>query len=166
MSATAPQVEPATSAATSATLRPSDMLMREAPPKMVKIAALLASCALCLIAAAPARAQQEKVIAAGKAEFQDHCTSCHGDDAKGDGRMAALLTVKPADLTQIAKISGGTFPFWQVYGVIEGAVPVKGHSYMPAWKSRFEADEGKPGTDDAYLRILTLTHYLESIQEK
>jgi len=121
---------------------------------------------LCLLAAAPARAQQDKVIAAGKEEFQAHCTACHGDDARGDGRLAELLTVKPTDLTGIAKKSGGTFPFWQVYGVIEGAVPVKGHIYMPDWKSRFEADQTKRGYDDAYLRILTLTHYLESIQEK
>ena len=131
-----------------------------------KVAAVLGIAVLCLLAAPPAWAQKDKVIAAGKTEFQNHCTSCHGDDAKGDGHMAQLLTVKPADLTQIAKRSGGTFPFWQVYGVIEGAVPVRGHSYMPAWRSRFEAEEGKAGADDAYLRILTLTHYLESIQEK
>lgn len=131
-----------------------------------KTIALLAFSILWLLAATPARAQQEKVIAAGKDEFQTHCTSCHGDDAKGSGRMAQLLTVKPTDLTGIAKKSGGTFPFWQVYGVIEGAVPVKGHIYMPDWKSRFEADQTKSGYEDAYLRILTLTHYLESIQEK
>lgn len=133
---------------------------------MVRIASLLGLCVLCLLAALPAQAQQQKVIADGKDEFQHNCVACHGDAGKGDGRLAELLTVKPADLTQIAKKNGGTFPFWQAYGIIEGKVPVKGHAYMPDWESRFKADEPKPGYAYAYLRILTLTHYLESIQEK
>lgn len=132
----------------------------------LRTASLLGLSALCLLAALPARAQQQQVIAAGKEEYRENCTGCHGDDGKGDGGLAAILTVKPADLTQIAKKNGGAFPFWQVYGITEGTVPVKGHVYMPNWESRFKTDESKPGYEYAYLRILTLTHYLESIQEK
>lgn len=122
--------------------------------------------AIWLLAAAPALAQQEQVLAAGKEEYQQNCTACHGESGRGDGQLAELLTIKPTDLTQISKQAGGAFPFWQVYGIIEGKVPVRGHAYMPNWESRFKTDEPKAGYPYAYLRILTLTHYLESIQEK
>ncbi|HLF58917.1 MAG TPA: c-type cytochrome [Alphaproteobacteria bacterium] len=118
------------------------------------------------LAAIPAHATQDEVIAAGKEEYQENCTACHGDAGKGDGRLAEILIIKPTDLTQISKRNNGTFPFWQIYGVVEGTVPVKGHVYMPNWRSRFKADEPKPGYEYAYMRILLLTHYLESIQEK
>ena len=38
-----------------------------------------------------------------------------------------LLTVKPANLTQINKRNNGTFPFWTVYRVIDGREDMKGH---------------------------------------
>ena len=102
----------------------------------------------------------------GKEDYQVYCAACHGETGKGDGRMAEILRVKPADLTQIAKKNGGVFPFWKVYGITEGSVPVTGHFYMPDWEARFRSDEKKPGYSRSYLRILTLTHYLETIQEK
>ena len=119
-----------------------------------------------LLAANAAIASEQEVLRDGKAEFQSYCVACHGEDAKGDGRMAEILTIKPANLTTIAKRNGGVFPFWRVYGTIDGTVPTKGHEYMPNFESRFRADEPKPGYTLSYLRILTLTHYLESIQEK
>jgi mono/diheme cytochrome c family protein len=102
----------------------------------------------------------------GKTEYDEHCVACHGEKAKGDGRMAEILTIKPANLTEISKRNGGAYPFWQVYFTIEGTVPVRGHLYMPDWGTRFKGDESKPGYPAAYLRILTLVHYLETIQEK
>lgn len=131
-----------------------------------KIACGLGFSLLISLGALPAQASQDEVLRDGKQEYQDNCTACHGDAGKGDGRTAEILTIKPADLTQISKRSGGAFPFWRVYGIVEGSVPVKGHVYMPDWQSRFSADESKPGYPAAYLRILILTHYLETIQEK
>ena len=119
-----------------------------------------------LFAARTAVASEEEVIRDGKAEYQSYCVACHGENAKGDGRMAEILLVKPADLTTIATRNGGVFPFWRVYGTIDGSVPTKGHEYMPDFETRFRADEPKPGYALSYLRILTLTHYLESIQAK
>src|SRR5690348_12455505 len=75
--------------------------------------------------AGTSRAQEQEVSAAGKNVFAQHCVVCHGRDAKGDGVAASLLTVKPADLTQIAKRAGGEFPFWKVYGIIDGREDVK-----------------------------------------
>ncbi len=120
--------------------------------------------AVMFFSAQAALASEEEVLRDGKEEYQVYCVACHGEQGKGDGRMAEILLVKPSDLTEIAKRNGGVFPFWQVYGVVEGSVPVKGHLYMPDWERRFRADEAKPGYTRSYLRILTLTHYLETIQ--
>jgi mono/diheme cytochrome c family protein len=46
----------------------------------------------------PMKATPES-IAAGKKVFDSQCTACHGATAKGDGKMAAELNPKPADLT-------------------------------------------------------------------
>lgn len=60
-------------------------------------------------------AQEKEVVAAGRLEYQQYCVTCHGATGKGDGPMASILTVKPADLTQLRKHHGGQFPFWHVY---------------------------------------------------
>ena len=40
-----------------------------------------------LLAANAAMASEQEVLRDGKAEFQSYCVACHGEDAKGDGRM-------------------------------------------------------------------------------
>ncbi len=123
-----------------------------------------------ILVATPASspAQQGEVLAEGKVEYQENCMACHGEAGKGDGRMAEILIVKPSDLTQVGKRSSGVFPFWRVYKIIEGTEPVKGHFFypMPLWGERFREDEKRKGYPAAYLRILVLTHYVQSIQEE
>jgi mono/diheme cytochrome c family protein len=115
-------------------------------------------------------AQEQEVSAAGKNVFAQHCVVCHGREAKGDGVAASLLTVKPADLTQIAKRAGGTFPFWKVYGIIDGREDVKGHGTrdMPIWGAEFRAQTGGSPTAESQTRgrILELVYYIQSIQAK
>lgn len=115
----------------------------------------------------PAFAQEAKVLNAGRIEYREQCAACHGESGMGEGKMADRLTVKPPDLTRIAKRNDGEFPFWTVYTIIDGEKPVQAHqlSPMPLWGARFREEE-KHGAPPAYLRILALTHYLESIQEK
>jgi len=135
--------------------------------KVASVFGLAALAALpALLAAAPAQAREDEVLRDGRQAYQENCTACHGDSAKGDGPMAEILTIKPADLTEIAKKNGGVFPFWRVYGIIDNTIPMKGHAYMPNFESRFRSEEQKPGYAPSYLRILALTHWLESIQEK
>ncbi|HEY7217954.1 MAG TPA: c-type cytochrome [Candidatus Binatia bacterium] len=119
---------------------------------------------------ATAAAQEMEVVAGGELEYQNYCAVCHGVDAKGQGIMSKFLNVRPADLTQLAKKSGGTFPFWQVYRVIDGRQEISGHGTrdMPIWGDRFRAQAGgnDPGSRaQAAGRLLGLVFYLRHIQE-
>lgn len=117
-------------------------------------------------------AQYTSVVTAGAQDFQSYCATCHGIEAKDDGPAAAILTVKPPDLTLLSKRNGGTFPFEQTYEQIDGSkmATVKGHgtSERPIWGDVFRGERGNAaqwlaGTQG---RILSLVHYLESIQEE
>jgi mono/diheme cytochrome c family protein len=115
-------------------------------------------------------AQQMEVIAGGELEFQTSCAVCHGVDARGQGIMSRHLTLPPANLRHLAQRSGGKFPFWEVYRVIEGRGVVPGHGSrdMPIWGDRFRTDaggDGKSAQTQAAGRILSVVFYLEHIQE-
>jgi mono/diheme cytochrome c family protein len=132
---------------------------------------LMAVVGFVIVGATLASAQEQEVIGAGKREFQRSCTSCHGADARGNGPMASVLNVKPADLTQMKKKHGGTFLFWRTYDTISGReeeVTVRGHGTreMPIWGDRFRLE---PGANEQYAlgvrgRLLSLVQYLQSIQ--
>jgi mono/diheme cytochrome c family protein len=115
-------------------------------------------------------AQETDVIELGKREFQRSCATCHGVDATGNGPTAAALTVKPADLTKIAAHHGGVFLFWRTYEKISGQDEhvVSGHGTreMPIWGDRFryEPHASEDQKTSVRGRILSLVHYLESIQ--
>lgn len=115
-------------------------------------------------------AQEQEVAAAGKPAYDRNCAVCHGREGKGDGVAAGMLTVKPADLTQISKNNGGNFPFWRVYRVIDGREDVKGHGTrdMPLWGEvfRMEASASITAQSQVRGRILELVYYLQSIQAK
>jgi mono/diheme cytochrome c family protein len=124
-----------------------------------------------MLGATLASAQEQEVIDAGKREFQRSCASCHGADARGNGPVANVLNVKPADLTQMSKKHGGTFLFWRTYDKISGReeeVAIRGHGTreMPIWGDRFRLE---PGANEQYAlgvrgRLLSLVHYLQSLQ--
>lgn len=110
-------------------------------------------------------AQEDEVAAGGRFAYQTYCATCHGVTGKGDGVMANQLLIKPADLTQLAKVNDGKFPFWRTYGVIDGREEVKGHGprAMPIWGDWFQRAKGSELL--ATGRILELVHYLKSIQK-
>jgi mono/diheme cytochrome c family protein len=99
--------------------------------------------------------------------FRAHCAACHGSDGKGGGPVAPTLKTKPADLTVIAKNSGGKFPSERVRRIITGDEPSllsHGSREMPIWGPIFhqiEADQ-----DFGNVRLENLVKYLESIQQK
>jgi mono/diheme cytochrome c family protein len=99
--------------------------------------------------------------------YRAHCAACHGPDGKGGGPVAPSLQVKPADLTRLAKNSGGAFPETRVRRIISGDEPTllsHGSREMPVWGPIFhqvEADQ-----DFGNVRLQNLVKYLESIQQK
>jgi mono/diheme cytochrome c family protein len=127
---------------------------------------------LCIVAlwmmVDPSGAQQYEVTAAGKVSYRHYCAVCHGLDGKGKGNMAKLLTVKPADLTQLSAQHDGFFPFWDVYRAIDGRKDIWGHGPrdMPIWGTVLKEEAGSdPAADlQAYARILEIVYYIESLQ--
>lgn len=141
-------------------------------PRGFVILALIGECVLGGMRA-PASAQtspEQEVTAAGKPVFEQYCATCHGRDAKGGGVASNLLTIKPADLTAISKNNNGTFPFWRMYGVVDGREEIKGHGPrdMPIWGAEFrlQAASSMSAQSQVRGRILELVYYLQSIQAK
>jgi mono/diheme cytochrome c family protein len=115
-------------------------------------------------------AQEQEVTAAGRKVYEQNCAVCHGREGKGDGGAVSVLTMKPADLTQISKKHNGEFPFWRVYKVIDGREEMKGHGTrdMPIWGMEFRLQAGSSAGAESEVRgrILELVYYLQSIQTK
>lgn len=129
------------------------------------------SAGLLMESSGEAHAQQgpdTQVISDGKGDYEWQCASCHGPGGKGDGPMAKILVTPPTDLTTIAKKNGGVFPFWRIYRVISGKTKVPGHEafQMPDFWKRFSGQAWEFGLLPPHVRILELTHYVESLQQK
>lgn len=109
-----------------------------------------------------------KVVGEGAEDYKENCAACHGTDAKGGGDLGQKLFKKPVDLTRLAELNGGPFPFRRVFDAIAGDVSIEGHDtmHMPKYAERMKGEDFEPGYNRAHLRILELTHYLESIQAK
>lgn len=130
--------------------------------------AVLGIVGVCL-ASAPLVAQtRTDSTTTGDYLFRTYCASCHGTSAKGDGPLAASMRQRPADLTEIARRNKGVFPSEQVYRIIDGRQPVKGHggSDMPVWGDVFARTSG--GADEASIttRIQALVRYIEGLQAR
>jgi len=105
----------------------------------------------------------------GKDLYQELCAACHGSAAKGDGPAAPTFKVPPTDLTLLTKRSEGKYPADHVAAVLRFGVktPAHGSREMPVWGSVLGTSPIH-GTDPIKVqqRILALTNYLESLQEK
>ncbi len=132
------------------------------------LAITMSATLIAVAVATPAAAQNSKAVQGG-ALFLTYCASCHGEKANGQGQVAAAMKNKPADLTQIAKKNGGTFPGDRVYRSIDGRNPAAGHGgqSMPVWGDALKRAEGGGTSPDAVKsKIEALVAYLESVQAK
>jgi len=122
-----------------------------------------------------ARAEEPRLT--GKTDFESLCAPCHGLNALGDGPASTSLKIPPADLTEIAKRHGGTFPRNYVFDTIAGIERPVAHGTreMPVWGNVFIDEAVGSGTNldaasqaaaAARDRIAALVDYLESIQER
>lgn len=108
-----------------------------------------------------------KVVYSGISLFRTYCSTCHGREAKGDGPMAGQLRYRPPDLTLLAKRNGGKYAGDDVYRMIDGRRPLKGHGGvdMPVWGDAFK--NSREGYDDESVkaRIDAIVDYLAGVQE-
>ena len=100
--------------------------------------------------------------------FKTYCASCHGTTGRGDGPLAASMTRRPANLTEIAKRNKGTYPSELVYKVIDGRTKVPGHGGpdMPVWGDAFMRTAENLTEESLKHRIQALVDYLETIQAR
>lgn len=102
--------------------------------------------------------------------FREHCAQCHGADGTGNGPMAKVLNVTPADLTEISKRANGKFPADRIVEIIRYGGNVTGHGsqVMPIWGLYFSKEGGGGKIGNAYSRaaVVELKRYLETIQKK
>lgn len=109
--------------------------------------------------------------ATGAALFADHCAVCHGGGLRGDGPMAAILTVTPPDLTRITERYGGAFPRSGIARRIDGRDPILSHGGdMPIFGAVFtERSVAVAGADGQSILIspeaFALLEYIEAAQE-
>ena len=84
-------------------------------------------------------------VPSGRELFREHCAQCHGDDGTGNGPMAKVLNVAPADLTAITKRANGKFPADRVVEIIRYGGNVSGHGsqVMPIWGLVFSEGRGR-----------------------
>lgn len=122
---------------------------------------------IALLAPLPGHAQD---AARGAALYHRHCATCHGIDAAGQGPMAAVLTLQPADLTALRTGNGGVFPIIRVVTRIDGRDPLVSHgSPMPLFGQLYERQDTMIRAPDG-MPILTsreiadLIAHLETLQ--
>ncbi|SFT48242.1 c-type cytochrome [Sedimentitalea nanhaiensis] len=132
---------------------------------MQTVRSALAAAAICI--GGPALAQD---TAKGAELFQIHCATCHGIEAGGQGPMASVLLVKPADLTRLQESNDGVFPTERVIRRIDGRDPLVSHgSPMPVYGYFFEGEDASIKTPSGQpvltsRAIVDLLGYLQSLQ--
>ena len=132
--------------------------------KSSRFAGCAAVLAMALFSAGTGHGQEKPSVVQGKELFGQYCVRCHGVSGTGDGPDAPTLKKKPADLTLISKTNNGEFPRFVVMKFITGdtAVAAHGTREMPIWGEVFRNKEGSAGE---WAKVLSLTDYLESIQQ-
>ena len=91
----------------------------------------------------------------GKLEYLSSCAACHGEDGKGNGVLASVLKVPPADLTTLARRNDGHFPLAAVTEIIDGRTLIAAHGTreMPIWGFDVRARNRIPAIVDYLTRI-------------
>jgi mono/diheme cytochrome c family protein len=145
--------------------------------KFISVAAALAMLLTLAIAQQAATTQSAPTVKhvpitnappnSGKEIFNSYCAVCHGKDAKGGGPAASAMKTSPADLTALAKNSGGKYPAPHVAAVIRGQAITASHGSqdMPVWGPLF-ASISQGHEAQVQQRISNLVGYIETLQTK
>ena len=92
---------------------------------------------LLLAVTGPTWAQNQ---AEGKKLYLTYCSSCHGDNGKGDGPAAQSLPVKPANHTAGAVMNQLTDKFLMEI-ISKGGSAVGKSPMMPGWGGQFKENQ-------------------------
>jgi mono/diheme cytochrome c family protein len=131
--------------------------------------ALIIAMVSLVLASVSARAQDFSGYT-GAELYRRFCSSCHGENARGDGSVAKSFKVEVPDLTRIAHRHGGVYPAAQISKIIDGrqTLPPHGSREMPVWGFEFHRANQGAGNPEARRRtddlIARLTEYLRTIQ--
>jgi hypothetical protein len=107
-----------------------------------------------------------------EADFRISCSSCHGEDGRGEGAKVFGLSAEPPDLTTLSRRNDGVFPRERLRRIIDGRDDIKVHGdrEMPVWGQLFKLDAedglgGAEGDETAVeRRIEALIDFIESLQ--
>lgn len=98
------------------------------------------------------------------AAYRQYCASCHGDDGRGDGPVAAALAPPPPDL------AASTLNLAELMKVIDGRRTVRAHgtAAMPVWGKVFEQQlEGDERQARQALReVQALAEHVQALQAR
>jgi mono/diheme cytochrome c family protein len=98
-------------------------------------------------------------ISEGKKLYATLCSSCHGEDGKGDGPAAQSLPVKPANHTDGAVMNKLSDKF--LLDIISKGGPAMGKSpVMPGWASQIKEPQQRDIV--AYIRSIAQPPYKAS----
>lgn len=105
----------------------------------------------------------------GEQLYYRFCAACHGEQAEGNGPVAAFFKIAPPDLTRIAKRRGGQYPAEDIRKIIDGrdARAAHGTRQMPVWGMEFYyADTGNPDQQVQVEELIDrLVEYLRKLQK-
>jgi len=133
--------------------------------RFAKLTTMIATMALMTFVLFPSvsNGQGNDRLARGRQLYIQHCASCHGMDAKGNGPVASELKTAPSNLTTIAQRHGGKFDSIHVQLNIDGEkeVPAHGSRDMPVWGAYFRSTKGESYSK---MNVYALAEYLKAVQ--
>jgi mono/diheme cytochrome c family protein len=100
--------------------------------------------------------------------YSQYCSSCHGEEGKGDGPVAGHLKIKVPDLTLLRKTHNGRYPLDYMISIIDGRRAVRGHGdrEMPVWGEVFREEVAKEKYKElsSLLTAKQIAEYVETLQ--
>jgi mono/diheme cytochrome c family protein len=111
-------------------------------------------------------------VVTGQELFLSRCAACHGADAKGQGPMAAVISIPVPDLTQLSLRNEGMFPRVAVVQTIDGRILLRGHGgpmpvFGPVLGGGSAVLDGPDGSIiETKTDVLSVALYLETLQEE
>jgi mono/diheme cytochrome c family protein len=120
-----------------------------------------AAIVVALMASAAAHAAEPD----GASLYANHCSSCHGRWAEGDGPMVPIMTIAPPSLRTLRARNADIYPADAIAAYIDGRRLVVSHGdrQMPVWGDVFQS---ATGGDEALVaaRIKAIVAFIETLQ--